>query len=79
MSIRNVFSKFGAVKMVNARHVASGGFAFVFFEDESGAANALVDPRVPVKDRVTNVLVRHSVHLLCVYWLRVITSKCLIL
>ena len=31
--------------MVNARHVASGGFAFVFFEHESGAANALVDPR----------------------------------
>ena len=40
--IRNVFSKFGGIKMVNARHVASGGFAFVFFEQESGASNALV-------------------------------------
>jgi hypothetical protein len=59
--IRDVFSRFGPVKMVNARHVASGGFAFVFFEDESGAAAALVDPRVPVKDRMTNVLAKQQI------------------
>jgi len=59
--IRDVFSQFGEIKMVNARHVASGGFAFVFFENESGAAAALVDPRVPVKERVTNVLAKQQI------------------
>lgn len=59
--IRDVFSQFGEIKMVNARHVASGGFAFVFFDNERGAAAALVDPRVPVKERVTNVLAKQQI------------------
>jgi len=55
------FERFGDIKMVNARHIGNGGFAFVFFEDEAGAAASLVNPRVPVKDRTANVLAKQQI------------------
>merc|ERR1711924_321328 len=54
--IREAFVKFGDIKLVNGRHVSSGGFAFVFFEYAESAQRALADPRVPVKNSTCNVL-----------------------
>merc|ERR1711934_240336 len=59
--IEEAFSQFGHIKMINARHIGNGGFAFVFFEDEAGAASALVSPRVQVKDRTANVLAKQQI------------------
>lgn len=59
--IRAAFEVFGAIKMVNAKHVSSGGFAFVFFVMAEGAAAALVDPRVDVKDCTVNVLAKEQI------------------
>merc|ERR1711907_899126 len=54
--LREVFGQCGDIKMINARHVATGGFSFVFFRDEHGAAAALENPRVNIKGKQANVL-----------------------
>jgi len=59
--IREVFGQFGDIKMVNARHVATGGFSFVFFRNEQGAAAALENPRITIKDKVANVLAKKQI------------------
>eukprot|EP00656_Telonema_subtile_P004957 TRINITY_DN12261_c0_g1_i2.p1 TRINITY_DN12261_c0_g1~~TRINITY_DN12261_c0_g1_i2.p1 ORF type:complete len:348 (+),score=116.16 TRINITY_DN12261_c0_g1_i2:38-1081(+) len=59
--IRQVFEHFGEIKMVNARHVSNGGFAFVFFKTEQGAANALENPRVEVGERTVNILAKKQI------------------
>jgi len=59
--IRAVFEHFGEIKMVNARHVSNGGFAFVFFKTEAGATAALQNPRVVVGDRTVNILAKKQI------------------
>jgi len=59
--LREVFGQFGDIKMVNARHVATGGFSFVFFRNEQGAAAALENPRITVKGKVANVLAKKQI------------------
>jgi len=59
--IRGVFEHFGEIKMVNARHVSNGGFAFVFFKTEQGATAALQNPRVVVGDRTVNILAKKQI------------------
>jgi len=39
--LRSAFSSFGDVRMVNARHIHTGGFAFVFYEDGKSAEAAI--------------------------------------
>jgi len=59
--LREVFGQFGDIKMVNARHVATGGFSFVFFRNEQGALAALENPRVTIKGKVANVLAKKQI------------------
>lgn len=59
--LREVFGQFGDIKMVNARHVATGGFSFVFFRNEQGAAAALENPRITIKGKVANVLAKKQI------------------
>jgi len=59
--LREVFGQFGDIKMVNARHVATGGFSFVFFRNEQGAAMALENPRITIKGKVANVLAKKQI------------------
>merc|ERR1712146_32588 len=53
--IVEAFKDCGGIKMVNARHVASGGFAFVFFDTDTGAESALARSLVKVKGKQVNV------------------------
>lgn len=55
------FRDCGGIKMVNARHIASGGFAFVFFDNDLGAENALSRARVNVKGKQVNVLAKKQI------------------
>jgi len=59
--IIEAFKECGGIKMVNARHVASGGFAFVFFDTDAGAENALGRSKVTVKGKVVNVLAKKQI------------------
>lgn len=59
--IVEAFRECGGIKMVNARHIASGGFAFVFFDTDSGAENALARARVNVKGKQVNVLAKKQI------------------
>merc|ERR1719506_1183572 len=59
--IIDAFQDCGGIKMVNARHVASGGFAFVFFDNDLGAENALARARVNVKGKTVNVLAKKQI------------------
>jgi len=59
--IVEAFKECGGIKMVNARHVASGGFAFVFFDTDSGAENALGRAMVKVKGKQVNVLAKKQI------------------
>jgi len=59
--LREVFGQFGDIKMVNARHVATGGFSFVFYRNEQGALAALENPRITVKGKVANVLAKKQI------------------
>jgi hypothetical protein len=43
------------------RHAATGGFSFVFFRNEQGAAAALENPRITIKDKVANVLAKKQI------------------
>lgn len=59
--IVEAFKDCGGIKMVNARHVASGGFAFVFFDNDTGAENALARSQVKVKGKAVNVLAKKQI------------------
>ena len=59
--IVEAFKDCGGIKMVNARHVASGGFAFVFFDTDGGAENALGRAMVKVKGKQVNVLAKKQI------------------
>eukprot|EP00658_Telonema_sp_P-2_P005821 TRINITY_DN12199_c0_g1_i7.p1 TRINITY_DN12199_c0_g1~~TRINITY_DN12199_c0_g1_i7.p1 ORF type:complete len:321 (-),score=97.75 TRINITY_DN12199_c0_g1_i7:363-1325(-) len=59
--LREVFEQCGEIKLVNARHIPSGGFAFIFFRDEMGAQRALDNPRTEIKGKVCNVLAKKQV------------------
>eukprot|EP00656_Telonema_subtile_P015588 TRINITY_DN18195_c0_g1_i3.p1 TRINITY_DN18195_c0_g1~~TRINITY_DN18195_c0_g1_i3.p1 ORF type:complete len:197 (-),score=47.16 TRINITY_DN18195_c0_g1_i3:76-666(-) len=55
------FQDCGGIKMVNARHIATGGFAFVFFDSDDGAQKALETARVEVKGKLVNVLAKKQI------------------
>jgi len=59
--IVEAFKDCGGIKMVNARHVASGGFAFVFFDTDTGAESALARSLVKVKGKQVNVLAKKQI------------------
>lgn len=59
--LREVFSQCGEIKMINARHIPSGGFSFIFFRDEGSAQRALDNPRIEVNGKVCNVLAKKQV------------------
>eukprot|EP00658_Telonema_sp_P-2_P013338 TRINITY_DN15053_c0_g1_i3.p2 TRINITY_DN15053_c0_g1~~TRINITY_DN15053_c0_g1_i3.p2 ORF type:complete len:173 (+),score=47.02 TRINITY_DN15053_c0_g1_i3:129-647(+) len=56
--IVTAFNGCGKIKMVNARHIATGGFAFVFFESDEGAQKALERAQVEVRGHSVNVLAK---------------------
>merc|ERR1711865_6751 len=59
--IIEAFKECGGIKMVNARHIATGGFAFVFFDSDDGAQKALEQARVEVKGKTVNVLAKKQI------------------
>jgi len=59
--LREVFGQCGEIKMINARHIPSGGFSFIFFRDEGAAQRALDNPRIEVNGKVCNVLAKKQV------------------
>ena len=46
---------------VNSRHIASGGFAFVFYTTNEAAARALEKPRITIKGKMVNVLAKKQI------------------
>jgi len=56
--LRQVFSRFGEIKMINSRHIATGGFAFIFFSTDTGAAAALEKPKVMINGKQVNILAK---------------------
>eukprot|EP00658_Telonema_sp_P-2_P009440 TRINITY_DN13531_c0_g1_i2.p1 TRINITY_DN13531_c0_g1~~TRINITY_DN13531_c0_g1_i2.p1 ORF type:complete len:303 (+),score=82.10 TRINITY_DN13531_c0_g1_i2:236-1144(+) len=56
--LREVFEKFGQIKMINSRHIATGGFAFVFFSSEDAASAALEKPKVLIHGKPVNILAK---------------------
>jgi len=56
--LREVFARFGDIKMINSRHIATGGFAFIFFSTDTGAAAALEKPKVMIKGKAVNILAK---------------------
>jgi len=56
--LREVFARFGEIKMINSRHIATGGFAFIFFSTDTGAAAALEKPKVMIKGKAVNILAK---------------------
>lgn len=44
--------------MINSRHIATGGFAFIFFSTDTGAAAALEKPKVIIKGKAVNILAK---------------------
>ena len=59
--VRAAFIGFGEIKMVNARHISTGGFAFVFFKEDIGAEVALNNPRVQINGKTANVLAKKQI------------------
>jgi len=59
--VRTAFERFGEIKMVNARHINTGGFAFVFFKDDIGAQVAMENPRVSINGKTANVLAKKQI------------------
>lgn len=59
--VRATFERFGEIKMVNARHINTGGFAFVFFKDDIGAQVAMENPRVIINGKTANVLAKKQI------------------
>jgi len=59
--VRGAFDRFGEIKMVNARHISTGGFAFVFFKEDIGAQVALENPRVVINGKTANVLAKKQI------------------
>merc|ERR1711939_414616 len=59
--VREAFQRFGEIKMVNARHINTGGFAFVFFKDDIGAQVAQENPRVAINGKTANVLAKKQI------------------
>jgi RNA recognition motif-containing protein len=59
--VRAAFDRFGEIKMVNARHISTGGFAFVFFKEDIGAQVALENPRVVINGKTANVLAKKQI------------------
>jgi hypothetical protein len=59
--VRGAFERFGEIKMVNARHISTGGFAFVFFKEDIGAQVALENPRVSINGKTANVLAKKQI------------------
>jgi len=59
--VRETFERFGEIKMINARHISTGGFAFVFFKQDIGAQIALENPRVVIKGKTANVLAKKQI------------------
>jgi len=59
--VRAAFERFGEIKMVNARHISTGGFAFVFFKEDIGAQVALENPRVIINGKTANVLAKKQI------------------
>eukprot|EP00656_Telonema_subtile_P010660 TRINITY_DN15172_c0_g1_i1.p1 TRINITY_DN15172_c0_g1~~TRINITY_DN15172_c0_g1_i1.p1 ORF type:complete len:338 (-),score=93.38 TRINITY_DN15172_c0_g1_i1:172-1185(-) len=56
--LREVFEKFGDIKMINSRHIATGGFAFIFFSSEQAASAALEKPKVLIHGKPVNILAK---------------------
>jgi len=56
--LREVFEKFGEIKMINSRHIATGGFAFIFFSSEQAASAALEKPKVLIHGKPVNILAK---------------------
>jgi len=54
--IRDSFNSFGDVRMVNARHIHTGGFAFVFYEDANSAEKAIQSRDTVVKGHTVRVM-----------------------
>eukprot|EP00658_Telonema_sp_P-2_P029015 TRINITY_DN2212_c0_g1_i1.p1 TRINITY_DN2212_c0_g1~~TRINITY_DN2212_c0_g1_i1.p1 ORF type:complete len:311 (-),score=89.51 TRINITY_DN2212_c0_g1_i1:356-1288(-) len=61
LDVRETFERFGEIKMINARHISTGGFAFVFFKQDIGAKIALDNPRVVIKGKTANVLAKKQI------------------
>jgi hypothetical protein len=59
--VRQTFERFGEIKMVNARHINTGGFAFVFFKQDIGAQVAQDNPRVVINGKTANVLAKKQI------------------
>jgi hypothetical protein len=59
--LRDVLGEFGEIDMVNSRHIASGGFAFVFYTTNEAAARALEKPRITIKGKMVNVLAKKQI------------------
>lgn len=59
--VREAFERFGEIKMVNARHINTGGFAFVFFKEDIGAQIAMENPRVLINGKTANVLAKKQI------------------
>jgi len=59
--LREVLGEFGEIDMVNSRHIASGGFAFVFYTTNEAAARALEKPRITIKGKMVNVLAKKQI------------------
>lgn len=59
--VRGAFERFGEIKMVNARHINTGGFAFVFFKEDIGAQIAMENPRVLINGKTANVLAKKQI------------------
>ena len=51
----------GLELQVNSRHIASGGFAFVFYTTNEAAARALEKPRITIKGKMVNVLAKKQI------------------
>jgi len=59
--IRDELGVFGEIEMINSRHIATGGFAFVFYTTNEGAQKALEHPRIMIKGKTVNVLAKKQI------------------
>lgn len=59
--IRDELGVFGEIEMINSRHIATGGFAFVFYTTNEGAQKALEHPRITIKGKTVNVLAKKQI------------------
>jgi len=59
--IRDELGTFGEIEMINSRHIATGGFAFVFYTNNEGASKALEHPKIVIKGKQVNVLAKKQI------------------